>query len=111
MDTSSRRSATRSASRSRPRPRARSPAPSRRSAPSPCEDWPDAVTIRARMALHSGECTERDSDYFGPTVNRAARLEAIAHGGQLVLSARDRRRAGAPGSPTASRSAIWVTIA
>jgi predicted ATPase/class 3 adenylate cyclase len=50
------------------------------------EDWCDGVTIRVRMALHSGECTERDNDYFGPTVNRTARLEAIGHGGQLLLS-------------------------
>ena len=38
------------------------------------------------MALHSGVCTERDGDYFGPTVNRVARLEAIGHGGQVLLS-------------------------
>jgi predicted ATPase len=39
------------------------------------------------MALHSGVCSERDGDYFGPTVNRVARLEAIGHGGQVLLSA------------------------
>jgi class 3 adenylate cyclase len=35
-----------------------------------------------RMALHTGECVERDGDYFGPAVNRAARLMAIGHGGR-----------------------------
>jgi class 3 adenylate cyclase len=50
------------------------------------QEWPSELTIRARMALHTGECDERDGDYFGPTVNRVARLEAIAHGGQLVIS-------------------------
>jgi predicted ATPase/class 3 adenylate cyclase len=50
------------------------------------EQWPDATPIRVRMALHSGTCEERSGDYFGPVVNRAARLEAVAHGGQLVLS-------------------------
>src|ERR1700730_8541949 len=54
------------------------------------ESWPVNVEIRARMGLHSGECIERDNDYFGPTVNRAARLEATAHGGQIVLSATTR---------------------
>ena len=44
------------------------------------------VVIRVRMALHTGECVERDGDYFGPSVNRVARLEATAHGGQIVLS-------------------------
>jgi len=50
------------------------------------EPWPEETPIRVRMALHSGECEERDNDYFGPVVNRAARLEAIAHGGQVLLS-------------------------
>jgi predicted ATPase/class 3 adenylate cyclase len=48
--------------------------------------WPQGIVLRVRMALHSGTCQERDGDYFGPTVNRAARLEAVAHGGQVVLS-------------------------
>jgi predicted ATPase len=50
------------------------------------ERWPEATPIRVRMALHSGECEERDGDYFGPVVNRTARLEAIAHGEQVLLS-------------------------
>lgn len=52
------------------------------------ERWPDPAALRVRMAVHAGECSERDGDYFGPTVNRVARLEAIAHGGQVVVSAR-----------------------
>jgi predicted ATPase/class 3 adenylate cyclase len=50
------------------------------------EDWPTARPIRVRMGLHTGVCEERDRDYFGPVVNRAARLGAIAHGGQVVMS-------------------------
>jgi predicted ATPase/class 3 adenylate cyclase len=50
------------------------------------ESWPGQATLRVRMGLHSGSCEERDDDYFGPTVNRAARLQAVAHGGQVVLS-------------------------
>jgi predicted ATPase/class 3 adenylate cyclase/DNA-binding SARP family transcriptional activator len=50
------------------------------------EPWPEGATLRVRMALHTGECEERDGDYFGPAVNRVARLTGIAHGGQVVLS-------------------------
>jgi predicted ATPase/class 3 adenylate cyclase len=50
------------------------------------EPWPPSAVLRVRMALHTGECEERDGDYFGPAVNRTARLEATAHGGQVVLS-------------------------
>ena len=50
------------------------------------ERWPPELPIRVRMGLHSGVCHERDGDYFGPTVNRTARLEATAHGGQVVIS-------------------------
>ncbi len=50
------------------------------------EVWPVQAVLRVRMALHTGECEERDGDYFGPTVNRTARLEATAHGGQVVVS-------------------------
>ncbi|TML15086.1 MAG: adenylate/guanylate cyclase domain-containing protein, partial [Actinobacteria bacterium] len=34
------------------------------------ELWPAPVTIRVRMAIHTGECTRRDDDFFGPAVNR-----------------------------------------
>jgi predicted ATPase/class 3 adenylate cyclase/DNA-binding CsgD family transcriptional regulator len=48
--------------------------------------WPPGSPIRVRVALHSGACMERDSDYFGPVVNRAARLLAAGHGGQILMS-------------------------
>jgi hypothetical protein len=38
------------------------------------------------MALHTGAAQERDGDYFGPPVNRVARLLSAAHGGQVLLS-------------------------
>ncbi len=50
------------------------------------EPWPTQRAIRVRMGLHTGVCEERDEDYFGPVVNRAARLESVAHGGQVLLS-------------------------
>ena len=51
------------------------------------EDWSAVDGLAVRMALHSGATDERDGDYFGPAVNRVARLLAVAHGGQVVASA------------------------
>jgi hypothetical protein len=39
-----------------------------------------------RIALHTGEAHERAGDYFGPALNRAARLRALARGGATVVS-------------------------
>ncbi|MEA3214386.1 MAG: hypothetical protein QOJ19_542, partial [Acidimicrobiia bacterium] len=49
--------------------------------------WGEVGALRARMAIHAGEAVERDGDWFGPGLNRAARLMGVAHGGQVVLSA------------------------
>jgi predicted ATPase len=50
------------------------------------EIWPEALPVRVRIGVHTGEANERGGDYFGPAVNRAARLMAVAHGGQVVCS-------------------------
>jgi class 3 adenylate cyclase len=50
------------------------------------ESWPTSRPIVVRMGLHAGVCEERDGDYFGPAVNRAARLLAVASGGQVLVS-------------------------
>jgi predicted ATPase/class 3 adenylate cyclase len=51
------------------------------------EGWAEEVgAIKVRMALHSGAAEERDGDYFGPPVNRVARLLSAGHGGQVLLS-------------------------
>jgi predicted ATPase/class 3 adenylate cyclase len=50
------------------------------------EAWPTPVPVRVRMGLHTGEAEVRDGDYFGTAVNRAARLMAIGHGGQVLCS-------------------------
>ena len=47
-----------------------------------------------RMGLHTGETQERDGNFFGPVVNRAARLMAIAHGGQVLISSATAQVAG-----------------
>lgn len=50
------------------------------------ESWPDDCHIRVRMGLHSSEAQERDGDYFGSALNRAARMMAIGHGEQILVS-------------------------
>jgi predicted ATPase/class 3 adenylate cyclase len=49
--------------------------------------WPTVGSLRVRMGLHTGAAYERNGDYFGPVVIRAARLCDAAHGGQIVASA------------------------
>ena len=44
------------------------------------------VNFAVRMGLHTGEAIERDRNYFGSEVNRAARLMSLAHGGQVLVS-------------------------
>lgn len=51
------------------------------------EPWPEACVLRVRIAVGMGPVIPRDSNLFGDTVNRTARLRGLAHGGQTVLSA------------------------
>ncbi|MFN8593367.1 MAG: tetratricopeptide repeat protein [Thermomicrobiales bacterium] len=44
------------------------------------------LRLKVRMAIHSGHAEARDGDFFGPPLNRVARLLSIAHGGQVVVS-------------------------
>jgi predicted ATPase/DNA-binding SARP family transcriptional activator len=50
------------------------------------EVWPGGLTLRTRASLHSGEAQLRDGDYYGGTVNRAARIRGLAVGGETLLS-------------------------
>jgi predicted ATPase/class 3 adenylate cyclase len=48
--------------------------------------WPDGAVVRVRIGLHSGEAYLAGDDYGGFEVNRAARIAASGHGGQIVVS-------------------------
>jgi predicted ATPase/DNA-binding SARP family transcriptional activator len=50
------------------------------------EPWPGGLDLATRVALHTGEAHLRDGDYYGGTVNRAARIRALAVGGQILVS-------------------------
>ena len=67
---------------------AQPPTPPRFSSASPVFPGSPVVSLplRVRMALHTGTAELRDQDYFGPPLNRVARLLGAAHGGQTLLS-------------------------
>jgi predicted ATPase/class 3 adenylate cyclase len=48
--------------------------------------WPGGAVVRVRMGLHTGEALVRDGTYVGLDVHRAARIAAVGHGGQVLLS-------------------------
>ena len=50
------------------------------------ETWETPEPIRVRVALHCGDAEKRDEDFFGPALNRTARILAAGHGGQILLS-------------------------
>lgn len=50
------------------------------------EPWVTPSPLRVRMSVHTGQAHEREMDYLGPTVNRAARLRGLAAGGQTYVS-------------------------
>jgi predicted ATPase/class 3 adenylate cyclase len=49
--------------------------------------WPEAIgPLRARVGIHTGTAVESGGDYFGPTVNRVARLMSLGAGEQILVS-------------------------
>jgi predicted ATPase/class 3 adenylate cyclase len=49
-------------------------------------DWSSVAGLKVRMAVHCGTAEKRDGDYFGPALNRCARLLSLAHGGQVLAT-------------------------
>lgn len=49
------------------------------------ETW-SGPEIKVRMGIHTGSSQERAGNYFGPEVNRAARIMSAANGGQVLVS-------------------------
>ena len=48
--------------------------------------WPDGVAVRARMGIHGGRPTLSEGGYVGVAVHTVARISALAHGGQILVS-------------------------
>jgi predicted ATPase/class 3 adenylate cyclase/DNA-binding CsgD family transcriptional regulator len=68
--------------------------------------WPEELALAVRMGLHSGEAQERDEDYFGAAVNRAARVMDAANGSQILVSGSTREVLG-PNQPPDCR---WIDL-
>jgi ABC-type transport system substrate-binding protein/class 3 adenylate cyclase/streptogramin lyase len=54
------------------------------------EEWPDDAQVRVRVGVHSGEASAAGARYVGFSVHRAARIGAVAHGGQVLISSSTR---------------------
>ncbi len=57
--------------------------------------WPDGIDVRVRIGLHTGEPSVGDEGYTGLDVVRAARIAAVGHGGQILISETTRALLGA----------------
>ena len=49
--------------------------------------WPADERVRVRMGVHSGEASRTEAGLVGLSVHRAARVAAVGHGGQTLVSA------------------------
>ena len=65
--------------------------------------------LRVRMGLHTGQADARGGDYFGPALNRTARLMAAGHGGQVLLSRAVHDSGRATTCRPAAGCAIWAS--
>jgi len=57
-------------------------------------DWPKGNPVRLRAGVHSGRPTQTEGGYVGLAVHATARVSAIAHGGQILVSGAALRASG-----------------
>jgi predicted ATPase/class 3 adenylate cyclase len=50
------------------------------------EPWPNGMAVHVRMGIHTGEVERVGDDVIGYAINRTARIAAVAHGGQVLVS-------------------------
>ena len=61
------------------------------------EQTPAATDVQARVGVNAGQVIAREGDYFGSTVNVAARIADVARPGEVVVSAEVKERASREG--------------
>jgi len=49
-------------------------------------EWPEGASVRVRIGIHTGEADLAGERYVGVSVHRAARISALGHGGQVLVS-------------------------
>lgn len=49
-------------------------------------EWLGATALTVRMGIHEGSAVPRGDDYFGPPLNRCARVMSAGHGGQVLVT-------------------------
>lgn len=60
-------------------------------------DWGETGPLAVRVSVHAGAASQRDGDFFGPPVNRVARINGVGHGGQVLVSDVARQLMAEPG--------------
>jgi predicted ATPase len=48
--------------------------------------WGVTGALDVRVSVHAGAASDRDGDFFGPAVNKVARINGVGHGGQVLVS-------------------------
>lgn len=72
------------------------------------QDWEHTGEIRIRMGLHAGYAEKRGNDYFGPVINRTARVMGIAWGGQIILTPEVSTTSELPKNATLKDSGVHI---
>jgi class 3 adenylate cyclase len=75
------------------------------------EDDRDGPPIRVRIGVHEAEANRSVDDYGGRGVHEAARIAALASGGEVLVSLRTVESAGSRHEVSATRSAILKGLA
>jgi DNA-binding SARP family transcriptional activator len=66
------------------------------------------LALRVRVGLNAGEVIEEDGDLFGEAVNAAARIAALAGGGEVIVSRVVKEAGTIPGLSFVDRGAVLL---
>jgi class 3 adenylate cyclase len=64
--------------------------------------------LNVRIGVHTGDSLRKEGDYYGVAVNKAARIAAIASGGEIMVSAVTAELAGRQGFGFGSQRTVTL---